>query len=193
VNRSENVILLQRAGERATVGFRLESGTHVIGRSLGCDIVLPDESVSRRHAELAVAGETITLRDLDSRNGTFVEEIPVQSHELIFGEKIRFGSVKFIIRKLAVNEIEEIDTRPSDPGHDHSTLPSPDLPLSTAQRRVFDLLLAGLSEKQVAKQLEVSRHTVHAHVRQIYRLLSVRSRSELLSKYVRPLDKSIDA
>jgi DNA-binding CsgD family transcriptional regulator len=60
------------------------------------------------------------------------------------------------------------------------------LPLSLGQRRVFDQLLAGLSEKQVAGNLQLSRHTVHAHVRDIYRLLGVRSRSELLARFLRP-------
>jgi DNA-binding NarL/FixJ family response regulator len=44
--------------------------------------------------------------------------------------------------------------------------------------------LAGLSEKQVAAKLQVSRHTVHTHVRQIYRSLKVRSRAELLARFV---------
>jgi DNA-binding CsgD family transcriptional regulator len=45
--------------------------------------------------------------------------------------------------------------------------------------------LAGLSEKDVAVRLELSRHTVHSHVREIYRLLNVRTRSELLARFVR--------
>lgn len=43
-----------------------------IGRSAQCDLVLPFEGVSRQHAELARAGPLCTLRDLDSRNGVFV-------------------------------------------------------------------------------------------------------------------------
>ncbi len=60
------------------------------------------------------------------------------------------------------------------------------LPLSAAERRVFDLILSGHAEKEVATRLEISRHTVHCHVRKIYRTLHVRrSRAELLAKIQR--------
>jgi DNA-binding CsgD family transcriptional regulator len=188
VNSSEDVILLQRADATAAVGTRLTEGTYVVGRSLDCDVVINDASVSRRHAKITIEGSTVTLHDLQSRNGTFVGDEAVDSRQILFGERIRFGNVPLIIRKYAARDIEAIETGPPSVlrGDRSAHGTTAVLPLSSAQRRVFDQLLAGLSEKQVARNLQLSRHTVHAHVRDIYRLLGVRSRSELLARFLRP-------
>jgi DNA-binding CsgD family transcriptional regulator len=53
---------------------------------------------------------------------------------------------------------------------------------SKRQREVVDLLLFGLSEKAVAIQLGLSRHTVHVYVKDIYRILAVQSRAEMMSR-----------
>lgn len=50
------------------------------------------------------------------------------------------------------------------------------------QEEVLDLLLAGQSEKQIARALDMSQHTVHGHVVCLYRIFDVATRSELLSK-----------
>jgi pSer/pThr/pTyr-binding forkhead associated (FHA) protein len=189
VSSSEAIILLQRAETTAAVGIRLDQGTHTVGRSIVCDIVLHDASVSRRHAELLIDGSAVTIRDLNSRNGTFVDEMPIQSRQLVFGERIRLGSVSLVIRRFAAGDLADVETsNPIEFQEEQPTSPTaPDAPLSVGQRRVFDLLLAGLSEKDVAVRLELSRHTVHSHVREIYRLLNVRTRSELLARFVRAI------
>ena len=64
-----------------------------IGRLPENDIYLEAPDVSRHHAMLAKHGQTYTLRDLDSRNGTFVnEQLIHQSVELHDGDLIRIGS-----------------------------------------------------------------------------------------------------
>jgi DNA-binding CsgD family transcriptional regulator len=56
--------------------------------------------------------------------------------------------------------------------------------LSSRQREILRALLAGKSEKQVARDLNRSPHTVHTFVKSIYRAHRVNSRAELLAKYV---------
>ncbi|WP_265445053.1 FHA domain-containing protein [Flexivirga meconopsidis] len=52
----------------------LASGSNaVIGRDLDCDLVITDALASRRHAELRLDGATLTVTDLGSSNGTFVD------------------------------------------------------------------------------------------------------------------------
>lgn len=60
------------------------------------------------------------------------------------------------------------------------------LPLSPRQRQVLALLRRGLSEKEVAAELDVSPHTVHDYVKALHRLHGVRSRGELLAMVTRP-------
>jgi len=60
--------LTDEAGRR----FPVASPAIALGRSPHCDVHIPDQRASRRHAEIAWDGETCTLRDLDSANGTFL-------------------------------------------------------------------------------------------------------------------------
>lgn len=53
-----------------------------IGRDPGCDLVLEHPSVSRNHAELYHEGGRWRLRDLGSKNGSFVDGIAVTDHPL---------------------------------------------------------------------------------------------------------------
>ena len=57
--------------------------------------------------------------------------------------------------------------------------------LSPRLRETLDCLLDGASEKQIAKRLELSPHTVHGYVKLIYRHFKVKSRAQLLSRWVR--------
>lgn len=56
--------------------------------------------------------------------------------------------------------------------------------LSERQSDVLQLLLRGMSEKEVARQLGVSTHTVHTHVKKLYAEFGVSSRGELLARFV---------
>lgn len=67
--------------------------------------------------------------------------------------------------------------RASEPQPDNNTRHSP--PLSPTERRVYDLLLQRLTERQVAEHIGRSHNTVHVHVRNIYRKLGIRTRQEL--------------
>jgi putative serine protease PepD len=66
----------------------------VLGRQQGSDLVVRDARASRRHVELAPAGErVVVLRDLGSANGTVVDGVRVEEARLEGGEEIRIGDV----------------------------------------------------------------------------------------------------
>ncbi len=55
----------------------LPRGIVTVGRAADCDLVLTDPDVSRRHACLTVTAGGTTVHDLDSRNGTTIDGVPV--------------------------------------------------------------------------------------------------------------------
>ncbi|HSE41849.1 MAG TPA: sigma 54-interacting transcriptional regulator [Acidobacteriota bacterium] len=67
-----------------------------IGRGEGNQLYLHDRSASRGHCMIKTLGDEFKLVDLESKNGTFVENIPIKSHELKHGETIRIGDSVFI-------------------------------------------------------------------------------------------------
>ncbi len=66
----------------------------VIGRSSGCHLVLGDDTVSRRHAELRLEGGRWLLRDLGSANGTLVNGRRVVEAEVRPGDVVRLGGAR---------------------------------------------------------------------------------------------------
>ena len=67
----------------------------VIGRDAGCDVVVPRNEVSRRHAELAVTEDGYVVRDTSS-NGVYVNGERIQgSHRLSRADVIRVGGEEF--------------------------------------------------------------------------------------------------
>ncbi len=80
--------------------FPLQEGGNVVGREPTCDVVLPDASISRNHALLTLQTGRVLLKDLGSKNATFVDEERVTAEVEIFpGAALRFGlSVTAILR-----------------------------------------------------------------------------------------------
>jgi DNA-binding winged helix-turn-helix (wHTH) protein len=71
-------------------------------RSLRCSI--DDRSVSRRHAAITCTDDRVTIRDLDSKNGTLVEGAPVRGEvELHDGDRVRLGGVDLTFRQSGVD------------------------------------------------------------------------------------------
>ena len=75
--------------------FELKEGKNVIGRGDDCDIYLDDRSVSQPHAVLIVKSGKVFIKDLQSKNKTFIWRKEVEEEiELEPGSKIRFGGVE---------------------------------------------------------------------------------------------------
>jgi pSer/pThr/pTyr-binding forkhead associated (FHA) protein len=161
----------------------LERTVMILGRATQCDLVVDDPSISRRHAELRIRGARLLLTDLESRNGTFVDGNSIKAAELSPGQQVRFGTVAFGVQ--AAHQPVERDKETDDPWPAFGAKGSARAPggevLSEAQRRVFELILTGSSEKAIAQCLNLSPHTVHTHVQAILRISGFHTRLELLA------------
>ncbi len=85
--------LIIQLGNRWSDILRLQPGQPIqVGRSSECQIVVKDERVSRKHAEISPQNGGWIVSDLGSRNGTQVNERTIQQpHELADGETIQVG------------------------------------------------------------------------------------------------------
>lgn len=89
------------AGWLITDGWRvpLRAGETILGREGDGVVPLPSSSVSRQHAAVMIEGAAARLRDLGSKNGTFVDEIRVDCPmALRDGARLRFGTLEVIYR-----------------------------------------------------------------------------------------------
>jgi diguanylate cyclase (GGDEF)-like protein len=64
----------------------------VIGRESDCDIVIDDQSVSRRHACVQPEEDSYTLFDLQSTNGTYINDQMISQSKLKDGDHVRIGN-----------------------------------------------------------------------------------------------------
>lgn len=77
-------------GPQAGQIIPLKAGKNTLGRGPTCEIKLVSNGVSKEHATVYVSASKLVLTDLNSRNGTFVNGIRVQSHKLSSGDKVAF-------------------------------------------------------------------------------------------------------
>jgi hypothetical protein len=93
-------------GKHKGTDFRIREGKNIIGSEPECDIILTDDFISSKHANIKYVnkdGERVfIITDLDSTNGTFLNdsEEPVAREELVDNDTVRFGQTKMKFKCL---------------------------------------------------------------------------------------------
>jgi hypothetical protein len=87
-------LVVRAGGGRAGESFFPSGEKTLIGRSPECDVFLDDVTVSRRHAELVRDGDTFTITDLGSLNGTFVNRKRIETAELEDDDEVQIGKYR---------------------------------------------------------------------------------------------------
>src|SRR5580704_3689073 len=80
--------------------FELKPGSNYVGRGFANDFTLEDGSVSSSHAQIVVDGQRVTITDLGSTNGTFVNRQPVKVAILETGQTLRMGAVELLFENI---------------------------------------------------------------------------------------------
>ncbi len=75
----------------------LRQGVLVLGRHPSCDVVILGERVSKRHLECDVEGGLVTIRDLQSANGTLVNGSRITSCMLKHGDEVSLGGYRLVL------------------------------------------------------------------------------------------------
>ncbi len=91
-------LVIKGKGRRDEV-LKLKEGVNRIGRSARNDFAILNATISRFHCEVEVTADALLVRDLDSANGTFVDDQPVESAELRTGQVLRLGDVCLEVRE----------------------------------------------------------------------------------------------
>ena len=87
-------LVVRSGGGMAGQSFQPEEGRTLIGRSPECQVFLDDVTVSRRHAEVTRDGETFSIRDLGSLNGTYVNRRRIESVVLENDDEVQIGKYR---------------------------------------------------------------------------------------------------
>lgn len=71
----------------------------ILGRMSSCAVVVKDIKASRRHAQLVVAGPVVEILDLESSNGTLLNDKPVKRRMLRDGDVVQIGTTRITYRE----------------------------------------------------------------------------------------------
>ncbi len=93
-------------GMKTGLTLNIEEGQSSLGRGGDNELVLPHPSISRKHARLNAEEGKILVTDLDSKNGTFINNIRLaNTGYLKIGDIIKFGEVSFSVREEIAVEL----------------------------------------------------------------------------------------
>lgn len=90
--QSQDCPLLEINGSQ----YLLTKEKTILGRGSGCDIVIDDPGISRKHLEIDVTPNGVIARDLGSTNGTYVEGHQVPAATLLDGNTITIGRTRIL-------------------------------------------------------------------------------------------------
>ena len=98
MQQNESFRLVVRRGPQPNQAFEISKDATTLGRDISNDIVINDRETSRHHLRLMRSGDTMTIEDLGSTNGTFVNGkrvsgvTPLQNGDMIgLGETVTLG------------------------------------------------------------------------------------------------------
>ncbi len=101
-------------GDGDCVHIELPPKPFTIGRSPEVDLQVADNHVSRIHCGIRDTGNDLRIRDLGSKNGTWVNGEPIQESELRFGDTIRLGHLELTLepeprgRPMVATEVADL-------------------------------------------------------------------------------------
>src|SRR5882672_9431830 len=91
-----NARLTAIAGRLKGSVFTIEDLPVVVGRETAATLCIADASVSRRHSQIEKEDNKFVILDLDSLNGTFINDVPVKRRTLQHGDRVRIGDSQFL-------------------------------------------------------------------------------------------------
>ena len=86
--------------------FELEPGERLVGRDEDCHIMLTEREVSRRHCTISVGSSGVTVRDLGSTNGTYINDKRVEEKKVRNGDRLRIGGT--MLKYLSRGNVEKV-------------------------------------------------------------------------------------
>jgi pSer/pThr/pTyr-binding forkhead associated (FHA) protein len=109
-----NYVLQVVRGRAASTTLKLADGVTVIGRHDDCLIRIKSSQVSRRHCEIFEVADKLTLRDLGSSNGTFVNGKKVSGQQALkHGDELTVGAVTLRVAQLGKAPVSQPTSEPS--------------------------------------------------------------------------------
>jgi pSer/pThr/pTyr-binding forkhead associated (FHA) protein len=100
-------VVLNIHGKKTRTSLDITNRVVRLGRSPECDFKLHDDRCSSLHCEIKHTSEGVFIKDLNSRNGTFVDNCPVLEGKLKLNQIGQIGKIRFYIDYDQLNNLEK--------------------------------------------------------------------------------------
>src|SRR5208282_2646842 len=119
------VRLVMESGGSRKRALRLRSAETIIGRRHDCDLRIKSAEVSRRHCLVSIHDGYVTVEDLDSVNGTFLNGKRVLAKQTVRpGDYLEIGPARFVVEyEITQETLEQIDQVAQDEEEPVEVLP----------------------------------------------------------------------
>ena len=139
VREVEGVTIFVRHRDAVEVAILEPGRPVVVGRSRPADVMVPDRSLSREHARFLLEEGRVTVEDLASTNGTFVNGARVERVVLLAGDEVLLGATIVRIQVLGKRAVEADPPGPTPvPWLDAADLGGPALVADAAMRALME-------------------------------------------------------
>lgn len=142
MQQNDSFRLVVRRGPQPNESFEIGADATTLGRGINNDIVINDREISRSHMRLLRSGDGLTLEDLGSTNGTFVNGKRIAGvTPLQIGDMIGLGDTVVLALEQVRDEARLGDLLPIEPAD--APTPSPQLSYGLQQPNEANLPLPG--------------------------------------------------
>jgi Nif-specific regulatory protein len=145
--------------------FAINEETLVIGRETAANLCIASASVSRRHCKIEKQDQGFVITDLDSLNGTFINDLPIRTRLLDHGDRLRIGDSQF----LFLTHEGEATSKSSDVRLDEARIISG----STVQIRFDDALYTMARDLSALMKVSTTINSIRGLDDLLHRLLEL--------------------
>lgn len=136
--------------------FVLPSTVTLIGRRQDCDLCIPLTVVSRKHCELNMDQGRLMIRDLHSKNNTFVNGKKIEETRLNPGDQISIGPVNFVVQ-IDGQPAQIAGIKPIEPKHEPVEKGDRDKPV---EENHFDEFISDLANTSLSESQKTEIHDI---------------------------------
>jgi pSer/pThr/pTyr-binding forkhead associated (FHA) protein len=157
-------LVIERGAKRKVLHFRGDEA--VVGRSHGNTVRIPSAEVSRQHCRLYLNNGLVTIEDLGSVNGTFLNGQRVHESEIVRpGDNLEVGPVRFVVEYEltpdALDRLREIDSEVEQVDvleglADGEVIPDEDLPVLQELEELEQDALPLVEQIEVKDEVEIT-------------------------------------
>jgi hypothetical protein len=97
---AQNDVLVLRNSEIGDIEIPVDRLPVVLGREDEADVTIPHETISELHCRLQRSGTLAMVVDLQSKNGTFLQNRQVLQQDLCDGDCLQMGTLQFVVERM---------------------------------------------------------------------------------------------